>query len=425
MVRADGFLRIPANSEGVGAGEQVFDHFDMGLDTGCGGERCPDLAAQEGDPQETLADLGGRLTAQNVVMAQALAHLGRWPLQSIVLPRAGAASIAAWPVIPYMRANLRTKRRTLAQADAIIAVSSAIARDLAARAPELSGTPMFTIPNPVDMTALDEAHLRLPRPMADPYVLYAGKLAVNKGVQFLLPAYVNAGLDLPLVQVTAESVGASKPDPEGFLKGAAENGATARRQGNTTILTWSPKVTAASGKAYTINGYVNAQISDYPPFRWRPPLRLTVTAQASSAALRGTAGFGFWNHPFSPVGWSLRLPQAIWFFFGSPPNNMALAQGVPGYGWKAATISANRWPFALLSVETGSSRESARQAHAKTPLSHRAWWDEPADAEKGGPIANAWISKPSWSTSAAIGHLSCFPMRVLRPSLPGCRIIPV
>ncbi len=96
------------------------------------------------------------------------------------------------------------------------------------------------------------------------------------------------------------------------------------------------------------SNYVNAQISDYPPFRWRPPLRLTVTAQASSTILRGTAGFGFWNHPFSPVGWSLRLPQAIWFFFGSPPNNMALAQGVLGYGWKAATISANRWPFALL-----------------------------------------------------------------------------
>ncbi|MDI3405886.1 HAD-IA family hydrolase [Streptomyces cavernicola] len=33
-----------------------------------------------------------------------------------------------------------------------------------------------------------------------------------------------AGLGMPLVQVTAESVGASKPDPEGFLKGAAELG---------------------------------------------------------------------------------------------------------------------------------------------------------------------------------------------------------
>ncbi|GAA4049293.1 HAD-IA family hydrolase [Streptomyces shaanxiensis] len=33
-----------------------------------------------------------------------------------------------------------------------------------------------------------------------------------------------AGLGMPEVRVTAESVGASKPDPEGFLKGAAELG---------------------------------------------------------------------------------------------------------------------------------------------------------------------------------------------------------
>ncbi|MEU6675755.1 HAD-IA family hydrolase [Streptomyces sp. NPDC046925] len=33
-----------------------------------------------------------------------------------------------------------------------------------------------------------------------------------------------AGLSLPAVRITAESVGASKPDPEGFLKGAAELG---------------------------------------------------------------------------------------------------------------------------------------------------------------------------------------------------------
>ncbi|WP_181139126.1 HAD-IA family hydrolase [Streptomyces sp. Ru72] len=33
-----------------------------------------------------------------------------------------------------------------------------------------------------------------------------------------------AGLELPPVRITAESVGASKPDPEGFLKGAAELG---------------------------------------------------------------------------------------------------------------------------------------------------------------------------------------------------------
>ncbi|QSY47776.1 MULTISPECIES: HAD-IA family hydrolase [Streptomyces] len=37
-----------------------------------------------------------------------------------------------------------------------------------------------------------------------------------------------AGLPMPAVRVTAESVGASKPDPEGFLKGAAELGFDAR-----------------------------------------------------------------------------------------------------------------------------------------------------------------------------------------------------
>ena len=50
-----------------------------------------------------------------------------------------------------------------------------------------------------------------------------------------------------------------------------------------------------------------------------------------------------------------------------------------------------RWPFALLGVDTGSSRESARQAHTANPVTHRSWWDEPTRAgQTGGPIANAW-----------------------------------
>lgn len=95
--------------------------------------------------------------------------------------------------------------------------------------------------------------------------------------------------------------------------------------------------------------YSDAQISDYQDadFRWRPPLRLTVRASAS-AGLVGTAGFGFWNQPFMPGQYRLRLPQAVWFFFSSPPSNMALAQGVPGPGWKAAAINARRWQFAAL-----------------------------------------------------------------------------
>jgi glyoxylase-like metal-dependent hydrolase (beta-lactamase superfamily II) len=49
--------------------------------------------------------------------------------------------------------------------------------------------------------------------------------------------------------------------PWGFLKGAAENNATVSRRRvdgkNYNVLTWSPKVTAPSGKNYVINGYVN------------------------------------------------------------------------------------------------------------------------------------------------------------------------
>lgn len=99
--------------------------------------------------------------------------------------------------------------------------------------------------------------------------------------------------------------------------------------------------------------YSNAQITDYRfpgyNFVWRPPVRMTVIARASAPAdqLRGTAGFGFWNHPFSPEIRRLpRLPQAIWFFFSSPPSDMRLAYGVQGPGWKAATIDATR-PAAL------------------------------------------------------------------------------
>lgn len=102
--------------------------------------------------------------------------------------------------------------------------------------------------------------------------------------------------------------------------------------------------------------YSDAQITDYHGlprrrYPWRPPLRLTVRAWSSHSiqALKGTAGFGFWNEPFVPGARGIpRPPRAVWFFFGSPPNNMALAKDVPGWGWKAATLDASRLPFWLL-----------------------------------------------------------------------------
>lgn len=112
--------------------------------------------------------------------------------------------------------------------------------------------------------------------------------------------------------------------------------------------------------------YADAQIDDYAgrirsAFPWSPPVRMVIRARSSLPAagptststsgdiLRGTAGFGLWNYPFSVRGDPLTLPEAIWFFYASPPSNMALVPGMPGWGWKAQVIHSMR-PGALLAT---------------------------------------------------------------------------
>jgi hypothetical protein len=93
--------------------------------------------------------------------------------------------------------------------------------------------------------------------------------------------------------------------------------------------------------------YHDAQISSYQgreDFDLRPPVTLRLRAWMKGG-VRGTAGFGFWNHPYVPGERGFRLPRAVWFFYGSPPGNIALARDVPGSGWKAATFDAARWQF--------------------------------------------------------------------------------
>ncbi len=90
--------------------------------------------------------------------------------------------------------------------------------------------------------------------------------------------------------------------------------------------------------------YSDSQLDDFhgrarDEFLWEPPLCLALRARFShgQAALRGTAGFGWWNAPFEgdratevAVG-----PQVLWFFFGSPPNRLAATPGWSGDGWFA------------------------------------------------------------------------------------------
>jgi hypothetical protein len=125
--------------------------------------------------------------------------------------------------------------------------------------------------------------------------------------------------------------------------------------------------------------YSNAQIDDYgrpltARFVWRPPLRMEVRARSSLPAhppsspaaslsgrqegevkqdyLVGTAGFGFWNNLLSLGAGRPTLPEAVWFFAASPPSNMALVPGIPGWGWKAQVVHAQRWSTLATSMPT-------------------------------------------------------------------------
>ena len=121
-----------------------------------------------------------------------------------IQPRAGALWPAALPMIPYMRANLAAKRTGLARADAVIAVSHRIATDLRERAPELASTRMEVIPNAVNLAAIREV-ARVPsrdKHLAEQlYAVYVGKLAPNKGTQYLIDVVSRADLDWPLIVV--------------------------------------------------------------------------------------------------------------------------------------------------------------------------------------------------------------------------------
>lgn len=99
----------------------------------------------------------------------------------------------------------------------------------------------------------------------------------------------------------------------------------------------------------TTGAYSNAQAQDYGErgFSYTPPCRLSLRARFSHGQgdLIGTAGFGFWNAPGQT---GIRLPKAAWFFFGSPPLHIALAQNQRGRGWMAASMDAKNWRFLAL-----------------------------------------------------------------------------
>jgi glycosyltransferase involved in cell wall biosynthesis len=105
----------------------------------------------------------------------------------------------ALTAIPYMRANLRHKQASLADADTVVAVSNHVATALRERAPELARAPIVTIPNGVDVSGVRSEAAAAPRPTPDRYALFVGKLAKNKGAHTLIEVADRASLRMPLV----------------------------------------------------------------------------------------------------------------------------------------------------------------------------------------------------------------------------------
>jgi hypothetical protein len=107
-------------------------------------------------------------------------------------------------------------------------------------------------------------------------------------------------------------------------------------------------------------GYCDSQLDDYHhlprnAFKWSPPAKLQILARASHNAPSGTLGFGFWNDPFTlsiGQGGAVRripaTPQTLWFFYGSPENDLPLVSGIPGNGWKGASLRSPKIPPLLL-----------------------------------------------------------------------------
>ncbi len=97
--------------------------------------------------------------------------------------------------------------------------------------------------------------------------------------------------------------------------------------------------------------YADAQLDDYPhtlprQFTRQPPQTLVVRVRFShpSGALKGTAGFGFWNHPFTRNGDVLAPPRNVWFFYNSPESMLRVSSQGAAHGFKASVLNA-RLPF--------------------------------------------------------------------------------
>ena len=105
----------------------------------------------------------------------------------------------------------------------------------------------------------------------------------------------------------------------------------------------------------TSDTYVDAQLDDYEHtlprhFTNFPPRDLTIKARFSHQSVHGTAGFGFWNHPFAREGAVIAPPCNVWFFYCSPDSDLQVVKELPGYGFKASILNSQHIPGTLVKV---------------------------------------------------------------------------
>jgi glycosyltransferase involved in cell wall biosynthesis len=107
---------------------------------------------------------------------------------------------AGVPLMPYMRRNVRRKQRSLAAADAVIAVSGVIA-ERAVRC-IVGNRRTHVIPNPIDATEVERVAAAPPQvELPERFVAFVGKFVRLKGAWLALDAAERFGERAPLVMV--------------------------------------------------------------------------------------------------------------------------------------------------------------------------------------------------------------------------------
>lgn len=100
-------------------------------------------------------------------------------------------------IVPFMRANLKFKQKMLNRADKIVAVSNWLKNKLKKVVHE---DKIVVILNFIDFDKVREESQQKPKTkVKGPYLLYIGKLAINKGAHLLLQVMQQLNSDIPLL----------------------------------------------------------------------------------------------------------------------------------------------------------------------------------------------------------------------------------